>query len=77
MYIGVNFKTNYAMKITKEEALDMLDKWLETATTFPKHDLVFKTLNANSELGSVETLINEYSFKYLLCVAYDLQNVEP
>lgn len=76
MYIGVNFKTNYAMKITKEEALIMLDNWLETAANFPRHELVFKTINTGLDIESNETIFNEYTFRYLLSIAYDLQYTE-
>jgi len=67
----------------KKEAFKLLNSWLRRGFDFPEHDLVIKVPNLKmDELPTQDdfdnwywkerAVIDEYTFKYLLCVAYDL-----
>jgi hypothetical protein len=69
--------------MNKEQALELLDIWASKGMPFPEHELVIKVPNLKmDEIPSKDdfdnwywkerTVIEEYTFKYLLCVAYDL-----
>jgi hypothetical protein len=56
----------------RDEALNLLNVYCSKGFRFPEHDLVIKVPSLEYKDLKEKYIINEYTFKYLLCIAYGL-----
>lgn len=57
-------------EINSQHAMDLLQSWLSTATMMPSYDTVIKEFVYRKDGVYV---VQSYTFRYLLCKAYNLK----